>query len=916
MWLTLLVQLLLAPLLSQAQCDFSCFLGRLTLPLPPVSFEGSILFSSYHVELSGGACHSFGVGSVLSSPSSSSALLLGLSQLVFQCSGGSWKANLGLLQAHGVYNVSSSGSAATAQIALEHNASSHIVDQVLLSQCNVSALVQAYFAGPRWFDDVEKHLHVRLEAYIGAVIAKDICNFLRQQVVDAYLNNVVVSSINTRIHDFLLPPLPQMVPVPLNENICVLQNNPAVELLQFIVARVVGPGSLNRAVRSLPFNGTRLTLPLATGVLDAGDNITVALESLSMSGMLDSWTALSVNPIDLFMLQFEASLEGPVMVSLQYRYNVTRPLAQFNAAGLANATFSNVTFRATLTVLADCNFFSPRLSWHELVSCPSSGILGLNVSSILGGLIVQNVTIQNMEISNKTLLEQEFDVLLNRAIALVLQNYVEFLPAIIDSILDTTGRQLLQDVLQQSLENSTSVCGTDSDEPYYGLNLLTLSIVMPIAGALSIVVALLIACFRPPQYSSLHNALAFEQPLWAQILVPTVIFFLLAANMVTATSTAAVLQLRLSVGRGVIVSSVLYEMTLKSSVDAAWSAGVYQMALVLVLFQVILPYSKIIAMCVCFYTPISPRYRFWILSFFNYCGRFQLISGFIQVLYSIAFHFSLNNQVESFIVVHIDFWIFMLIGVVSMVLNWYMLCLTRPLSDKRSMFGLDDGDDEPDSACQCNRSKALLWVASLVALGMLVAGLYVESFSLKFRGLGGYVLSLLGVEQVRPFSIIAAGLELRDGWLDPNSLPAVLLQICFFLLAVAMPLAQALSCMLALLAIRSKWAYWILEATSTWASLDVFLVAVLASVLSLSQYASFMVGGRCDSINAALEKLHPPIEPVCIDVTSELGPGVYLLAIAVLLLLVASQLILLLMRRKLIHGDVSSLGTRYERMIQ
>lgn len=108
-------------------------------------------------------------------------------------------------------------------------------------------------------------------------------------------------------------------------------------------------------------------------------------------------------------------------------------------------------------------------------------------------------------------------------------------------------------------------------------------------------------------------------------------------------------------------------------------------------------------------------------------------------MYSIAFHFFVSTQgsvpdpvstVESFIVVHTQFWLFMSIGIVSMILTTYMLRRVRTHYYGERVVPLES-------------KQRPTWVNVCVTLSLgtnavlLALGYYFSAFSLEFMGLGG-----------------------------------------------------------------------------------------------------------------------------------------------------------------------------------
>lgn len=291
----------------------------------------------------------------------------------------------------------------------------------------------------------------------------------------------------------------------------------------------------------------------------------------------------------------------------------------------------------------------------------------------------------------------------------------------------------------------------------------------------------------------------------------------------------------------------------------------------------------------------DPKRQVQALVTMSYFARFQLISGMMLVVYEVGYHLRISDGgggdaaiIETFIVVGSDFWLFMGCCCLAMVVLQYQLYHARQL-------------------CGCTvaserEPSGPLFVCVLFGLfltcGLIIVGILFPSYILEFKGLGGYILSLVGVSPDRTYSMIETASQLRDGWLDPSSGGAFALQISWTLIAIALPCAQMLACFWAWIW-PGKWSYFTLESCTIWASLDVFVVAILASVLALTEYTSFMVGASCNSINAWLSKYAPNAldEPKCIDLTSRLLMGVYILLVGMVFMAFMSRFILNRLKR-------------------
>jgi hypothetical protein len=78
------------------------------------------------------------------------------------------------------------------------------------------------------------------------------------------------------------------------------------------------------------------------------------------------------------------------------------------------------------------------------------------------------------------------------------------------------------------------------------------------------------------------------------------------------------------------------------------------------------------------------------------------------------------------------------------------------------------------------------------------------------------------------------------------------------------------------------------EILNSWSSLDVFCVSIVAAMLQIQQFASFIVGDSCDGINEILKKYFPDGDDICFDVVATIDPSSWTLFLPAILLLVVS----------------------------
>jgi hypothetical protein len=582
----------------------------------------------------------------------------------------------------------------------------------------------------------------------------------------------------------------------------------------------------------------------------------------------------------------------------------------FNAHGIVHVVLRNISFESVTDVFANETFFK-QIEFGQVIILPCllSGIKEANVVELLTSAMVEELKIATM--TGNSPLTLKFDVFLNQIGSLVLQNYGQFIPPLIDSFLGSNARKELNTVIWNYVfsGNGSAQCGFVSLDQNDGqLNSVALTVSVSVWGAVAVVssVAIILITRAEGGYESLAFQKGFS--LATKVLVPLGCIICLSINNITAMSTSAILVIRLIFGEKTLTSDSLYSINLSSSVESAWNAGVYQMAIVLVLAQVVLPYGKLVLMLLCWFIPhksLSWRKKLNLLLCLDFVGRFQLISAFILVIYSLAFHFVIGTSpsspsvtfgpqastFESFVVVHADFWMFMCATALSMVLTTFMVHLTRNSRNPRRKV---------ESSSSKRIGLVLFYIVLvlvLVNLGLLIAGLIVQAFELHFVGLGGYILSLVGNPATRGYSLIDLAESLREGWLDPAAAGAFALQSFFFVFAIILPCLQLSLALILWIKPQfphRKMVFFAFEVVCTWASLDVFLVSVLASVVSLERYGRFIIGDHCAEINRFLQRWTPKglSDDRCMDVFASLDTGVYLLITSVLLAIVLSRIVI------------------------
>ena len=167
---------------------------------------------------------------------------------------------------------------------------------------------------------------------------------------------------------------------------------------------------------------------------------------------------------------------------------------------------------------------------------------------------------------------------------------------------------------------------------------------------------------------------------------------------------------------------------------------------------------------------------------------------------------------------------------------------------------------------------------------------------------------IVGQPARQPYSLITVGTELPEAvaargepyYEARRTSEMRLLQATYFAFAFGVPIVH-LACLLVLWAApltpRAQRRLFVgCEVCNAWAALDVFVLAVFVSLTEISPFAAFIIGDKCDAIDALLKQLAAAAPAVfdldgdykCFDVAVTLNGGTWALCGACVVFTVAN----------------------------
>jgi len=324
----------------------------------------------------------------------------------------------------------------------------------------------------------------------------------------------------------------------------------------------------------------------------------------------------------------------------------------------------------------------------------------------------------------------------------------------------------------------------------------------------------------------------------------------------------------------------LFEFTLVKTVQEMWTAGIYPVFFLVVVFSGVWPYAKLLIMLYCFVSKkIHDVHRGQLLLALDALGKFSLVDTYVLVLMMVAFRYHLQLfdadvvGLDVLVVPEFGFYGFLLATTLSLVTGHAAVYYHRRAEISFPSGNTGDSKCPPQSLLlghsyevfgdrrQLSRFSQIallfLWLSAAVLLGV---GMTKKSFVFEFGGLAGIAL---GDENRRnEYSLVSLGTSIPDstsGTLGPS-----IIMMTYFFYAVAAPFACLLFLIILLLVPmsvqRQLTLLFLAEIANAWSAVEVFCLSIVASLLEISTFASFIIGDRCDAVNEVIKQYWPDTE--------------------------------------------------------
>lgn len=416
---------------------------------------------------------------------------------------------------------------------------------------------------------------------------------------------------------------------------------------------------------------------------------------------------------------------------------------------------------------------------------------------------------------------------------------------------------------------------------------------------------LLVDSSSPNKNSPIPTSLIFHTKIShiMRFLIPLAIVATIVVFMVSNFSVGAWVDIKVSRpdGSTILMIPAVTTFSLGKTVTDMYHAQVYTLMTLVLVFSGIWPYVKLLLMLVSWISPVSImsfETKEWLLILLDALGKYSLVDSFVLVLMLVSFKFHIDfpgiGFIDSYVIPAFGFYLFLMATVLSLIIGHGVTFLHRFTKLKPTIqrsnyrqalrhheFHFIDsigGVRFARLSPLAHKCWALITVTCTI---FLCIGATNKSFTFVFQGLLG---DILGENRSASYSLWTLGMSLPLSVEDPKSFGVTIIQITFLFFALVMPFACLVTITILYyipMTLRGQQIVFMLaEIANAWSAIEVFLLSVLASMLELSQFASFMVGDHCDFLKAKF--FHDLFQnQTCFSVESNVRVGVIYLCTGV-----------------------------------
>jgi Paraquat-inducible protein A len=424
-------------------------------------------------------------------------------------------------------------------------------------------------------------------------------------------------------------------------------------------------------------------------------------------------------------------------------------------------------------------------------------------------------------------------------------------------------------------------------------------------------------------------------PLAVRLVVPPILLLNAVVFLFSTFHVGAIIYIQLDFKGESFTFPPLFEFSLYNTTKDLYNAGTYWLFGLVMATSVCWPYVKLGMMILCWVMPLrilSFQSRERMLVLLDALGKWSLVDSFLLCVFIAGFyvkvfvppasedHPSDGLVITSYATTTFGYYLFLYATMFSLAVTHVLLWLHRRarqsaestqrdskqfsddigssfISDVAPSFGTVNADVAERRALASTAftmrgnsvrlsrcANILLLVLTACVVALLATGGLVKAYSFEFEGAAGAAITFLNQSSYREFSVIDVVTGLSSHAPPGYGLGAHFLEVVFLLLVFVLPIVHMLSLMVLwfapLSAAVAHRVFVALEVLRAWACADTFVVAMMASLLQIGEFADFIQEQRCGFINPTLKKYFSEEmtgEDVCIFLGVKFLPGFFVL---------------------------------------
>ncbi len=387
-----------------------------------------------------------------------------------------------------------------------------------------------------------------------------------------------------------------------------------------------------------------------------------------------------------------------------------------------------------------------------------------------------------------------------------------------------------------------------------------------------------------------------------RVFVPVLILSTTVLLVSSNLNVGATVDLVLRFGDEAIRFPPLFEFSLVNTAQEMLQAKIYPLFFLVVAFSGVWPYCKLFLMFMSWVAEtrfLSVRRRERLLLALDALSKFSLVDTYVLVLFVVAFRYHLDLSPEQNDSFALDVYVtpqfglygFLLATALSLIAGHLLVYYHRRV--RLSHKGVSSSETETlfshryfieGHKVQLSQNFCICIASTItVTLFLLGLGMTRKCFHFEFGGLGGIIL---GGKRRTSYSLLSLGSSLSNS-VDSDGPVILLLRCAYYFYAVFMPFATLL-CLATFITVplstRGQLTLITLaEIANAWSAVEVFALSILAALLQISTFSSFMIGDRCDFLHKILENQSETRIDSCFSVNASVSWDSTFLLLAVLL---------------------------------